>query len=265
VSGTATPDPAAISLHDYCRLAGESLKMTCAHLDSIAREVAPLLPASADEFIAVASANAASKGSTITEGSLRTYPEKAIAHYLGRHGNVELTAFEQVAAMNSTVLIMGETGTGKELIALAIHQNSKCKDKPMVKINCAALPPTLLESELFGREKGAYTGALSRQAGRFEIADGSTLFLDEIGDLPLELQGKLLRVLESGEFERLGSSKTIRVNVRIIAATNRDLAKAVRAGKFREDLYYRLNVFPIKVPPLRERLEDISILAWALT
>jgi transcriptional regulator with GAF, ATPase, and Fis domain len=174
-----------------------------------------------------------------------------------------LNQVEQVAGMNSTVLIMGETGTGKELIALAIHQNSTCKEKPMVKINCAALPSTLLESELFGREKGAYTGALSRQAGRFEIADGSTIFLDEIGDLPLELQGKLLRVLESGEFERLGSSKTIRVNVRIIAATNRDLAKAVRAGKFREDLYYRLNVFPIKVPPLRERLEDISILAWA--
>ena len=174
-----------------------------------------------------------------------------------------LNQVAQVAEMNSTVLITGETGTGKELIAVAIHQYSRCKDKPIVTINCAALPSTLLESELFGREKGAYTGALSRQAGRFEVADGSTIFLDEIGDLPLELQGKLLRVLEKGEFERLGSSKTIRVSVRVIAATNRDLVKAVKAGKFREDLYYRLNVFPIKVPPLRERPEDIAILAWA--
>ena len=173
-----------------------------------------------------------------------------------------LNQVAQVAEMNSTVLITGETGTGKELIAVAIHQYSRCKDKPIVTINCAALPSTLLESELFGREKGAYTGALSRQAGRFEVADGSTIFLDEIGDLPLELQGKLLRVLEKGEFERLGSSKTIRVSVRVIAATNRDLVKEVKAGKFREDLYYRLNVFPIKVPPLRERPEDIAILAW---
>ena len=132
----------------------------------------------------------------------------------------------------------------------------------MVKVNCAALPSGLVESELFGREKGAFTGALTRQVGRFEIADGSTLFLDEIGELPLELQAKLLRVLEAGEFERLGSPRTIKVDVRVIAATNRDLAEEIRKGRFREDLYYRLNVFPILVPPLRERAEDIPLLVW---
>ncbi len=133
----------------------------------------------------------------------------------------------------------------------------------MVKVNCAALPSGLVESELFGREKGAFTGAMTRQIGRFEIADGSTLFLDEIGELPLDLQAKLLRVLESGEFERLGSPRTIKVNVRVIAATNRDLPEAIKQGKFREDLYYRLNVFPIRVPPLRDRAEDIPLLVWA--
>src|SRR5262249_53265007 len=137
------------------------------------------------------------------------------------------------------------------------------RDRPMVNVNCAALPPTLIEAELFGRERGAYTGALARQTGRFEVADGSTIFLDEIGDLPLELQTKLLRVLEHGEFERLGSSRTIRVDVRVIAATNKDLAAMVREAKFREDLYYRLNVFPISVPPLRTRHEDIPLLVWA--
>lgn len=170
---------------------------------------------------------------------------------------------EQVAETNATVLLLGETGTGKELIAHTIHNLSSRKGRTMVKINCAALPSTLVESELFGREKGAYTGALSRQNGRFEIADGSTIFLDEIGELPLELQGKLLRVLQDGKFERLGSSKTIQVNVRVIAATNKDLDRAVREGNFREDLYYRLNVFPIFIPPLRERSEDIPLLARA--
>jgi transcriptional regulator with GAF, ATPase, and Fis domain len=159
--------------------------------------------------------------------------------------------------------VRGETGTGKELIAQAIHRLSPRRDNLLVKVNCAALPAGLVESELFGREKGAYTGAMARQAGRFEVADGSTLFLDEIGELPLDLQAKLLRVLESGEFERLGSSKTIKVNVRVIAATNRNLQEAVKQGKFREDLYYRLNVFPIQVPPLRERAEDIPLLVWA--
>jgi len=168
----------------------------------------------------------------------------------------------QVAQTNTTVLLLGETGSGKEVLAQAIHAASTRKDRPMVKVNCAALPATLIESELFGREKGAFTGAIARQAGRFEIADGSTIFLDEIGELPLELQPKLLRVLEKGEFERLGGSQTIKVDVRVIAATNRNLEQAVGQGKFREDLFYRLDVFPIEVPPLRERREDIPLLLW---
>lgn len=174
-----------------------------------------------------------------------------------------LSQVEQVAPTDSTVLLLGETGTGKELLANAIHSLSARTKRAMIRINCAALSPTLIESELFGREKGAYTGALSRQVGRFEIADGSTLFLDEIGELPPELQVKLLRVLQDGQFERLGSTKTIRVDVRLVAATNRDLPKAVREGQFRKDLYYRLNVFPITVPPLREHIEDIPQLVWA--
>jgi transcriptional regulator with GAF, ATPase, and Fis domain len=174
-----------------------------------------------------------------------------------------LRLVEQVAPTDATVLLLGETGTGKELLASAIHTLSPRRTRMMVQVNCAALPAALIESELFGREKGAYTGALSRQQGRFEVAHGSTLFLDEIGELPLDLQAKLLRVLQDGQFERLGSSTTMRVNVRIIAATNRDLAKAVQAGRFREDLYYRLQVFPITVPPLRTRQEDIPLLVWA--
>jgi formate hydrogenlyase transcriptional activator len=168
----------------------------------------------------------------------------------------------QVARTNSTVLLLGETGSGKEVLAQAIHDASSRKDRPMIKVNCAALPASLIESELFGREKGAFTGALARQAGRFEIADGSTIFLDEVGELPLELQPKLLRVLQEGEFERLGGTKTIRVDARVIAATNRPLAQAVKEGRFREDLFYRLDVFPIEVPPLRERREDIPMLSW---
>jgi formate hydrogenlyase transcriptional activator len=174
-----------------------------------------------------------------------------------------LAQAEQVARTDSTVLITGETGTGKELLARAIHNMSTRKDRPLITVNCASLPPTLIESELFGRERGAYTGALTKMVGRFEVADGSTLFLDEIGELPLELQSKLLRVLEEGKFERLGSTKTLHVNVRIIAATNRDIAQDVKEVKFRKDLYYRLNVFPISIPPLRERPEDIPLLAWA--
>ena len=170
---------------------------------------------------------------------------------------------EQVAPTDSTVLITGETGTGKELVARAIHNLSRRSRRVMVKVDCASLPATLIESELFGREKGAYTGALTRQAGRFELADGSTLFLDEIGELSLELQAKLLRVLEDGQFERLGSPKTISVDVRVIAATHRDLAEKVKDGTFRQDLYYRLNVFPVQLPPLRERPEDIPSLVWS--
>jgi formate hydrogenlyase transcriptional activator len=173
-----------------------------------------------------------------------------------------LTKARQVAGTDSVVLIVGETGTGKELIASIIHQWSRRKDRTMIKINCAALPATLIESELFGREKGAYTGALSREIGRFELADKSTILLDEIGELPMELQAKLLRVLQEGEFERLGSSKTLCVDTRVIAATSRDLSAMVKEGKFREDLFYRLNVFPIRVPPLRERREDIPALMW---
>jgi len=169
---------------------------------------------------------------------------------------------EQVAETESTVLILGETGTGKELLARAIHRLSSRSDRTMIKVNCAALPPTLIEGELFGREKGAYTGALTKEAGRFELADGSTIFLDEISELPLELQPKLLRVLQDGQFERLGRSRTISADVRIIAATNRDIVQMVRDNKFREDLYYRLNVFPITIPPLRVRIDDIPALVW---
>jgi formate hydrogenlyase transcriptional activator len=174
-----------------------------------------------------------------------------------------LAQAEQVAPTDSTVLILGETGTGKELLARAIHRMSGRKDRPLITVNCASLPPTLIESELFGRERGAYTGALTKMVGRFEVADGSTLFLDEIGEIPYEVQSKLLRVLEEGRFERLGSTRSLQVNVRIIAATNRDIARDVEEGKFRRDLYYRLNVFPISIPPLPERPEDIPLLVWA--
>jgi len=173
-----------------------------------------------------------------------------------------MAKIDQVADTDSTVLILGETGTGKELIAQSIHRLSKRGKRMMVTVNCAALPAALVESELFGREKGAFTGALSKQVGRYEIADGSTLFLDEIAEMPLETQAKLLRVLQDGKFERLGSPRSITVDVRIIAATNRNLATEVEQGRFRRDLFYRLNVFPLHVPPLRERLEDIPNLVW---
>ena len=168
----------------------------------------------------------------------------------------------QVSATDATVLLLGETGTGKELLATLIHQRSARRARQMVRVNCGAIPATLIESELFGREKGAFTGALARQIGRFELADHSTLFLDEIGDLPLEIQIKLLRVLEEREIERLGSPRTIHVDTRIIAATHRDLEQRIEDGTVREDLYCRLNVFPVVVPPLRERGEDVELLAW---
>ncbi len=186
-------------------------------------------------------------------------------HILGESDALKYVLYraEQVAPTNTTVLILGETGTGKELIAAAIHNMSPRKNRPLITVNCAALPSNLMESELFGREKGAFTGADTRQAGRFEVANGSTICLDEIGELPLELQAKLLRVIQHNEFERLGSSHTIKVDVRIVATTNRNLEEEVREGRFRKDLYYRLNVFPITVPPLRQRKEDIPLLVKA--
>ncbi len=173
-----------------------------------------------------------------------------------------LEQIELVAATDSTVLLLGETGTGKEIFATQIHELSARRARAMVRVNCAAIPATLLESELFGREKGAFTGALARQVGRFELADHSTIFLDEIGDLPLDVQIKLLRVLEERQIERLGNPKSIRVDTRIIAATHRNLEQRIEEGTFRDDLFYRLNVFPIHVPPLRERIEDIPLLVW---
>ncbi len=170
-------------------------------------------------------------------------------------------AIRQVAGTNSTVLIAGETGTGKELVARSIHQSGARADKPLVLVNCAAIPGNLIESEFFGHERGAFTGAVNRREGRFALANGGTLFLDEIGELPLELQSKLLRVLQEGEFEPLGSSKTVKVDVRVIAASHRDLKRMVAEGRFREDLYFRLNVFPIRIPPLRERGRDVEMLA----
>jgi len=167
---------------------------------------------------------------------------------------------EQVAPQDATVLLLGETGTGKGLVALAIHSRSARKDRPMITVNCASLPANLIENELFGREKGAFTGAHDRQMGRFELADNGTIFLDEIGEISMELQCKLLRVIQCGEFERLGNPRTIKVNVRIIAASNRNLEEDIRNGRFREDLFYRLNVFPITLPSLRQRPEDISLL-----
>jgi transcriptional regulator with GAF, ATPase, and Fis domain len=173
-----------------------------------------------------------------------------------------LAQARQVAATDSTALLLGETGTGKEVIATYIHELSARRARSMVRVNCSAIPNTLIESELFGREKGAFTGALARQIGRFELADRSTIFLDEIGDLPADIQVKLLRVLEERQIERLGSPRSIPVDVRIIAATHRNLEKRIEENAFREDLFYRLNVFPIQVPPLRERVEDIPYLVF---
>jgi formate hydrogenlyase transcriptional activator len=175
---------------------------------------------------------------------------------------VALARVAQVAPLNSSVLLLGQTGTGKELFARALHDRSRRHGRPLVRVNCAALPPTLVESELFGHERGAFTGAVGPRQGRFELADGGTIFLDEIGDLTLDVQVKFLRVLQEGEFERVGSSRTQKVDVRVIAATHHDLEGAVAEGRFRADLYYRLNVFPIRLPSLQERADDIPRLVW---
>jgi formate hydrogenlyase transcriptional activator len=194
------------------------------------------------------------------ESELRT--DRAFEEIVGdsRALRETLQKVEIVAPTEATVLVLGETGTGKELIARAIHDRSPRRERTLVKLNCAAIPTGLLESELFGHERGAFTGAIAQKIGRFEVANGGTLFLDEVGEIPLELQSKLLRVLQEHEFERLGGTRTIKVDVRVIAATNRDLARMVEEQRFRDDLYYRLNVFPIEVPPLRERPEDIPSL-----
>jgi PAS domain S-box-containing protein len=188
--------------------------------------------------------------------------DENVGEIIGQSDAIKYVLFKitQVAPTDSTVLITGETGTGKELAARAIHGGSSRKDRPLIKVNCGALSPTLIESELFGHEKGAFTGALARKQGRFELANGGTIFLDEIGELPPESQVKLLRVIQENEFERLGGNKTIKVDVRIIAATNRNLKAAVEEGTFREDLLYRLNVYPITMPPLRQRREDVPLL-----
>jgi len=200
--------------------------------------------------------------------SADTYPFQEINHtyhfgeVIGRSRCLENVFFrvEAVAPQDSTVLLLGETGTGKGVVARAIHSRSMRRNRPLVMVNCTALPASLIESELFGREKGAFTGASAQQLGRFELADKGTILLDEIGDLPFELQAKLLHVIQDGEFSRLGSSRTMKVDVRIIAATNRDLYEEMRLGRFREDLFYRLNIFPITIPPLRDRSEDIPLL-----
>lgn len=193
----------------------------------------------------------------------KTGEEQARGQIIGRSRSMNrlLEAVKQVASSEATVLLLGESGTGKELIAEAVHRLSRRANHPLIKVNCAAIPENLLEDELFGHEKGAFTGAHSQRKGRFERANGGTVFLDEIGDMPTSLQAKLLRVLQEREFERLGGTTTLRVDVRIIAATNRDLEEMVREGSFREDLYYRINVIPLHLPPLRERPEDIPELA----
>ncbi|HXJ60924.1 MAG TPA: sigma 54-interacting transcriptional regulator [Verrucomicrobiae bacterium] len=194
-------------------------------------------------------------------------PEDQFEGIIGRSASLRevLGQLKIVAPTDSTVLLLGETGTGKELVARALHNRSSRRDQPFVRVNCAAIPSGLLESELFGHERGAFTGAIARKTGRFELADGGTLFLDEIGDIPAELQPKLLRVLQEQEFERLGSTATIRVNVRVVAATSRNLPQMLADREFRSDLYYRLNVFPLRLPALRERLDDIPSLVRHFT
>jgi formate hydrogenlyase transcriptional activator len=219
--------------------------------------------ATAESTTSALFSSVASRGSQAMKGTDVNDGFEEIIGASGKLRNV-VALVRMVAPTDSTALIEGETGTGKELIARAIHEHSKRRDQSFVKLNCAAIPLGLLESELFGHERGAFTGAVTRTIGRFEVANHGTLFLDEVGDMPLELQPKLLRVLQDGEFERLGSTQTQRANVRLIAATNKDLAKLIAQNLFRRDLYYRLNVFPIPVPPLRHRSADIPLLVTHL-
>ncbi len=248
---------------------GHALRMVGTHLDITERKRAEQALLESGERLRIAAEEIKQLKDRLQAESdyLRAEISTGQAHskILGRSRGIRrvLQQVEQVAPADCPVLVSGETGTGKEIIAQEIHRLSARKGRVMVLVNCAALPSALVESELFGRERGAYTGALTAQVGRFEIADGSTIFLDEVGELSSEVQAKLLRVLQEGEFQRLGSPKTHKVNVRVIAATNRDLAEDVRKGRFREDLYYRLNVFPIEIPPLRARAEDIPLLVFA--
>jgi transcriptional regulator with GAF, ATPase, and Fis domain len=248
--------PAAESLATVLRLSAQTLETASSRCQRLEQELSD----SRAETRRLKQSLAAESDYFRADGKL-TYAHSEI---IGRSPGIKrvLHQVEQVAAAECSVLITGETGTGKELVAREIHKSSARKGRMMVLVNCAALPSALVESELFGRERGAFTGALTSQIGRFEVADGSTIFLDEVGELSVEVQAKLLRVLQEGEFQRLGSPKTHKVNVRVIAATNRDLAEEVRKGKFREDLYYRLRVFPIDIPPLRERVEDIPPLVF---
>ena len=223
-------------------------------------EVWSLEDRNGNEFAGVVRSNGGTVGEIYAENEIN--PVDRFAGIVGQSAALRevLQQVEMVAPADSTVLLLGETGTGKELIARAIHDRSSRKNRALVKVNCAAIPSGLLESELFGHERGAYTGAITQKVGRLELADQGSLFLDEIGDIPLELQPKLLRVLQEHEFERLGSTVTRKVNVRIVAATHRYLEEMIRERQFRSDLYYRINVFPIYIPPLRERREDIPLL-----
>ena len=228
------------------------------YLRQISNQVALVL----ENFLLHAELRKLKEGSEDQDSTDEPSSEAGFEEIIGRSGVLQrvLRQVEVVAPTDSGVLIQGETGTGKELIAKAIHNRSARRDRPFIKVNCAAIPSGLLESELFGHEKGAFTGAIARKPGRFELADKGTLFLDEVGDIPLDLQAKLLRVLQEHEFERLGSTRTQQVNVRVIAATHRDLKQMVEEGTFRSDLYYRLHVFPLAVPPLRDRREDIPFI-----
>ena len=229
---------------------------------TIGRDIATTLNGGGAEAANTRQQRASEEGVGTRRGTMKGRPDCPIACKSEAMQRV-LTEMHQVAPTSATVLLLGETGVGKEVMARAIHDASPRSQHPMIRVSCGAIPTTLIESELFGHERGAFTGAWSRQVGRFEAADKSTIFLDEVGELPLEVQVKFLRVLQERTVERLGSIGSIKVDVRVIAATNRDLQEDVREGRFREDLFYRLNVFPITIPPLRDRVEDIPDLAWS--